>query len=375
MKAELHNAEEGRLAALRSYGILDTPRESDFDDVVKVASAICQTPISVINLIDHGRQWFKAEVGLGVRETPIDSSICAHAILQPGLFVVPDTTLDSRFADNPLVTGEPRLRFYAGALLETPEGLPLGTVCVLDYKPRQLDENQKSFLRLMANQVMRLIELRRLHAAERAARIQAEQLVRENQTLIREGDHRVMNSLQLVQSVLALQSRNATSAETRSQLDLASGRVLAIATVHKQLHLTGSLDEIDFDAFLHRLCESLKHTAPSQISAIHVTAENAKLRSDLASGMGMLVAELVTNSFKHAYIGEQRGIVAVDFKQASNEWSLEVSDKGRGLPAGFDIDQSKGVGMQVVKAFVRRLNAKLSVSSRPGRTTFRIDSV
>jgi hypothetical protein len=105
VKAELHRAEEFRVGALRRYGILDTPREADFDEVVQVASAVCGTPISVINLIDQDRQWFKAEVGLGVRETPLDSSICAHAILQPGLFIVPDTTLDRRFADNPLVTG------------------------------------------------------------------------------------------------------------------------------------------------------------------------------------------------------------------------------------------------------------------------------
>jgi len=129
VKAELHFAETQRLAALRGYDILDTPREAEFDDIVEVVSAICETPISVINLIDAGRQWFKAEVGLGVRETPIDSSLCAHAILQPDLFVVPDTTKDARFCDNPLVTGEPRLRFYAGALLETPDGLPLGTIC------------------------------------------------------------------------------------------------------------------------------------------------------------------------------------------------------------------------------------------------------
>ena len=111
-----------------------------------------------------------------MRETPIDSSICAHAILQPGLFIIPDTTLDPRFADNPLVTGDPHLRFYAGALLETPEGFPLGTVCVLDYKPRELDETQKAFLRLMASQVMKLLELRRIIAGERAARLQAETL-------------------------------------------------------------------------------------------------------------------------------------------------------------------------------------------------------
>jgi GAF domain-containing protein len=150
VKAALHASEHQRLAALRSYDILDTPREREFDDVVKLVSDICDAPISVINLIDDGRQWFKAEVGLGVRETPIDSSLCAHAILQPGLFVVPDTTLDDRFCDNPLVIGDPRLRFYAGALLQTPDGLPLGTLCVLDYKPRQLDDTQKALLRVMA---------------------------------------------------------------------------------------------------------------------------------------------------------------------------------------------------------------------------------
>lgn len=374
LKAELHSAEEYRLGALRSYGILDTPREADFDEVVQVTSAICGTPISVINLIDDGRQWFKAEVGLGVRETPIDSSICAHAILQPDLFIVPDTTLDSRFCDNPLVVGDPRLRFYAGALLETPEGFPLGTVCVLDYKPRELDETQKAFLRLMAHQVMKLLELRRIAATEHDARLKAEELVLENKTLMREGDHRLMNSLQLVQSMLAMQSRRASSQETKTQLEMASSRVLAIATVHRQLHLTGSMEEVEIDAFLRRLCESLKHTAPAHITAINVTSETAKLRSDVASGLGLLVAELVTNSFKYAYPDGGRGSVAVEFKRAGDGWHLKVSDEGRGLPEGFDIDQSTGFGMQVVKAFVRRLNAKMTVSSRPGHTAFEISS-
>jgi two-component sensor histidine kinase len=372
VKAELHSAEGYRLDALRRYGILDTPRESDFDEVVKVASAICGTPISVINLIDEGRQWFKAEVGLGVRETPLDSSICAHAILQPGLFIVPDTTLDRRFADNPLVTGDPHLRFYAGALLETPEGFPLGTVCVLDYKPRELDDTQKAFLRLMASQVMKLLELRRIAIVEHAARIKAEELVKENQTLMREGDHRLMNSLQLVQSLLALQSRSTSSEEVRAQLDLAGNRVIAIASVHKQLHLTGSMEEVDIADFLRRLCESLKYTAPAQIAAINVVADSVRFRSDVASGMGLLVAELVTNSFKYAYAAGESGNIAVDFKQGSDGWCLQVSDEGRGLPEGFDIDQSKGFGMQVVKAFVRRLDAKMTVSSCDGRTEFEI---
>jgi two-component sensor histidine kinase len=372
LKADLHSAEEFRLGALRSYGILDTPREADFDEVVEVASAICGTPISVINLIDQGRQWFKAEVGLGVRETPLDSSICAHAILQPGLFIVPDTTQDRRFADNPLVTGDPHLRFYAGALLETPEGFPLGTVCVLDYKPRNLDDTQKAFLRLMANQVMKLLELRRLAAAEHSARLRAEEMVREKETLMREGDHRLMNSLQLVQSILSLQSRSAATADVKAQLDMAGNRVLAIATIHKQLHLTGSMEEVDISDFLRRLCESLKQTAPAQIDAINLAAEPIVVPTDLASGLGLLVAELVTNSFKYAYQAGEHGPVAVGFKAFGSGWRLEVSDEGRGLPENFDIDQSKGFGMQVVKAFVRRLNAKMNVTSRPGRTVFEV---
>jgi two-component sensor histidine kinase len=199
-------------------------------------------------------------------------------------------------------------------------------------------------------------------------------MVKQNQTLMREGDHRPMNSLQLVQSLLALQNRSASSEETKSQLDIASNRVLAIATVHKQLHLSGSM-EVNIDHFLRRLCESLKHTAPPEIAAINVAADTVKLRSDVASGLGLLVAELATNSFKYAYPVGENGNVAVDFKLTPSGWRLEVSDHGRGFPTGFDIDQSKGFGMQVVKAFVRRLNAKMAVSSRPGRTACEISSI
>jgi signal transduction histidine kinase len=161
-------SEARRLAALSSFDILDTEKESAYEDIVQIASYVCRTPISVVNLIDADRQWFKAEVGLGVRETPLDTSICAHAILEHDLLVVPDTTQDPRFAANPLVTGDPGLRFYAGALLKTADGLPLGTVCVLDTEPRTLDDYQVDTLRRLARQVMAQLELRRmLRQAER----------------------------------------------------------------------------------------------------------------------------------------------------------------------------------------------------------------
>ena len=150
-----------RLEALRRYGILDTEAEEAFDGIARLAAHVCKAPIAVINFIDEGRQWFKSEIGLGVRQTPLDISICAHAILQPGLFIVPDTTKDERFACNPLVASDPRLRFYAGALLETADGHALGTLCVLDHVPRDLDEAQRDALSTLARQVMAQLELRR----------------------------------------------------------------------------------------------------------------------------------------------------------------------------------------------------------------------
>lgn len=156
-----------RLAALTDYHILDTPPEAAFDDIVEVAAIICQAPIAVINFIDHDRQWFKSVKGLSVRETPLDISICSHAILQSELFVVPDTKQDERFASNPLVTGEPFLRFYSGALLESHDGYPLGTLCVLDYHPRDIDDQQRFALQALANQVMAHLELMRSNRAQK----------------------------------------------------------------------------------------------------------------------------------------------------------------------------------------------------------------
>jgi CheY-like chemotaxis protein len=172
--------EEERLAALYRYGILDTEYEQSLDDITHLAADLCEAPICVINFIDRDRQWFKSAVGMGaVRETPLDISICAHAILQPGVMVVPDTLKDRRFCHNPLVTGEPHLRFYAGALLESSDGYPLGTLCVLDYKPRHdgLTELQTRTLRVLADQVMTQLELRLLapkQTANKAAEAKAE---------------------------------------------------------------------------------------------------------------------------------------------------------------------------------------------------------
>jgi GAF domain-containing protein len=130
-------SEEQRLAALASYRILDTPPEPEFDDIVRLASKLCETPIAAISLVADGRQWFKAAVGLELRETSLVVAVCDDAIRLHGLFEVPDLSLDPRFRESALVQGPPHLRFYAGAPLLTPTGLPLGMLCVLDTQARR----------------------------------------------------------------------------------------------------------------------------------------------------------------------------------------------------------------------------------------------
>ncbi len=160
MKQYQVELEEERMKALRSFHILDTDPEKDFDEIVELASIICETSISAISLVDSDRQWFKASKGLIVRETPRDIAFCERVIGQGEFMMVNDTLLDDRFRENPLVTGLPHIRFYAGMPLTTSEGFSLGTLCVVDSKPKQLSESQIFALRILAKQVMRQLELR-----------------------------------------------------------------------------------------------------------------------------------------------------------------------------------------------------------------------
>ena len=150
-----------RVAALYQCNILDTEAEKGFDDITQLAAYICQTPIALVSLIDSDRQWFKSKVGISATETPKKVAFCAHAILKNGIFIVPDTLQDERFADNPLVTGLPNIRFYAGIPIKTAEGYPLGTLCVIDRQPRDLSAGQISALKLLGDQAAYLIETRR----------------------------------------------------------------------------------------------------------------------------------------------------------------------------------------------------------------------
>lgn len=177
MQEALSVDELQRLEALRSYAILDSQAEQAYDDIVSLASHICGVPIALISLVDEDRQWFKARVGLDVAQTPRSQAFCAHAILQPDqLMEVPDATQDPRFADNPLVTGDPGIRFYAGAPFVAASGMALGTVCVIDRVPRTLTPAMTVALKALSRQVTALLSLRRTVADLRLlAQAQAQQ--------------------------------------------------------------------------------------------------------------------------------------------------------------------------------------------------------
>ena len=153
--------EPSRLGALRSYDILDTPEEQAYDDLTLLASHICETPIALISLVDEDRQWFKSRRGIELKETPRELSFCAHAIVEPGPLVIPDTLEDHRFAFHPLVLDPPNVRFYAGSPLRVAAGHAIGTICVIDQEPHTLDQSQMEALEALSRQVVAQMELRR----------------------------------------------------------------------------------------------------------------------------------------------------------------------------------------------------------------------
>jgi two-component sensor histidine kinase len=353
--------ETKRLAALRSYGILDTPQEQDFDDVVRIAAHVCNAPISIINLIEDTRQWFKAKIGLGVRETPLDASICAHAILQPGLFVVPDTTQDPRFACNPLVTGEPHLRFYAGALLETPEGLPLGTVCVLDYKPRELTEEQAFTLRALARQVMAQLELRRTLA-------QYEQAQEQQQLLIRELHHRVKNTLATVQAIMGSTVRASSSMEEFQHAFI--GRIASLAKTHSLL----TEERWQAVPFHELICLELEPYDDAAGQRIKMRGPQVDLLPQLAVPLGMAIHEMTTNAVKYGSLSEFGGVVEVtwDLLPEGSQRELQLEWVERNGPL-VEMPTRKGFGSRLLeRVLMTQIHADVTTEYRPEGLQIRV---
>ncbi len=344
MKAPSHPEQSRRLQALRRYEILDTPVESDFDDIARLASEICKTPVSVINFIDADRQWFKAEVGLGVRETPLETSICSHVILENDFVQIPDTLRDQRMMDNPLCTSRPGFRFYAGALLKTEEGLPLGTLCVLDHHPRSLTPVQQQTLRVLATQVMKQLDLRN------ALRYQA--------VLRREIDHRVTNSLTTISSLIQLQKRQADTPGLRDALQAIEQRIRAIALLHRELCQSETIEAVDLRHFMRRIEALLQKSAPTNIQ-LEIDVDAVSVATSQASSIGVITNEFVSNSFAHAFPDQRAGHIAVHgCMDERGIFTLLCRDNGVGSTGDAKPAGDSGLGMMIIQASASQLGGE-----------------
>ncbi|KQQ80117.1 histidine kinase [Xanthomonas sp. Leaf131] len=369
-----------RLQALRSYAILDTPREAAFEDITRLASIICQTPIALISLVDADRQWFKSELGMGERETPLFKSMCAHALLDSDVLVVPDTRQDIRFSRNPLVTGESPLYFYAGAVLKTSEGLPLGTVCVLDRQPRQLSDEQVDALRALARQTMAQLELRRaLQTAEESDRYRSRLMAiagHDLKTPLRTAAYAIdkMRRHANVDSIPTLvTARDAIGLVARSLDELAT---LAAASKTS----TPDLQPLALEDVLHAVLGVWRQPAIDKCLALRHVHTSLRVRSH-PTLLTTLIGNLVGNAVKYT----ERGRVLVGTRRRPGYAVVEIIDSGIGLNLeqpdqvfqafrqADPTSEGLGIGLWIVHRTAETLGCEVDVRPRPqGGTCFSV---
>jgi two-component sensor histidine kinase len=320
-----------RQTAVHRYEILDTPPEAAFDRITALAADLFDAPISIIGLRDRDRLWFKSHHGLDATELGLSHDDTSASV----------TELRIRRKFN--------LGFFVGVPLHTSDGHDLGSLCVMDRPPRRVDEQRRRHLKALADFVVDHLELRRarVRATARAA------------LMAREFDHRAMNSLQFVASLLHLQSR-LVGTEAAGQLTAAENRVLAAARVHQSFAADEAADLVNVLAYLGQLCSDL-----STVLGAHITVAGSEggVPTTQILAIGVIVNELVTNAKKHG-----AGPVTVTFRSgAAGRYELCVLEEGEGLPDGFTVDQHRvnGIGMKVVTALVKQLAGRLSAHANP----------
>ena len=350
-------AEAARLAALRRYDILDTPPDGSFDRITALAASLFNVPISIISLVDTDRVWFKSHHGLeGVKQIGKEPGLCASAIVQDQAWILENAATDVRSLANPLVAGEFGLRFYAGVPLTTTDGFKLCTLCVIDREPRPITEDQITQLRHLASVVMDQMELR---LAARKAVAELSGALETARMLAKEIDHRVMNSLQLVSSMLQLQARQVEGSHAAEQLRVAGLRVASVARVHQHIFRNQSAGSVNAKGYLENLVDELRGSLDAD-RPILVEVEPASLAADLLVPLGLVLNELIINATKHG-----SGEIAVTFQKSSEgRQRLTVANAGDPLAADFNPANTSGLGMKVVVALARQLGGALEYGTR-----------
>ena len=376
--------EADRLENLKDYQILDTLPEKDFDDITMLASEICDTPISLVSLVDDDRQWFKSNHGLGVRETPREYSFCAHAIEKPNeLFIIPDSRLDERFSDNPLVHNYPNVVFYAGIPLVSPKGFALGSLCVIDNKPKELSPLQKSALKALSNQVMTQLELRRKNIQLNRMYAELESNFRDIEQFSYVAAHDIKSPLNNIRGLIDLildEDQNSLNEDSREYLghvkesseqlvELVDG----ILEYSRATQISSAVvEDTSLKEMLDDIIDLLKK--PDNIEFLLDLKVDKVTTSKIA--LKQILLNLISNSIK--YLDRPNGLITVTARESGYYYFFSVSDNGSGIPEGsldniFDLfkaiklrkNSGTGIGLSIVKKLVQKLEGDITVTSNP----------
>jgi two-component sensor histidine kinase len=349
-----------RLAALDQYHIIDTEPEASYDDIVLLAARICEAPIALISLLTDDRQWFKARIGFDGSETPIEQSVCAHALLQKDILIIRDLTLDERTKHNALVTKAPFIRFYAGALLETPSGIPIGTLCVIDTRPRPdgLNIGQIESLKALARQVMSLMELRQTLKAK----IVADAANKQHQEMLRdELHHRLKNILAMVQAIISQTFRHTKNFdETRAVL---SDRIVALGKAQEIL-FSGTINRASLTEIVESAVKIYPDTMETQRFRIHGPA--IEIGSKAALSLTLMMHELITNATKYGALATPEGSIAIDWTISGDPISqLSLAWRESGGPP-VTAPTRRGFGTQLIeRALASDVGATIELDYQP----------
>lgn len=393
--APLPPDEAARLAKLHSYNILDSANERDYDDIVQLVASICQTPIANISFVDHDRQWFKAAVGLreDQMQTPREVAFCAHTILGHDLFVVPDAHVDERFEDNPLVIGDPKVRFYAGMPIETDDGFRLGSLCAIDRVPRALDENQTRAMRILSRHVVHLLELRAKTRRIEEQNRRLEELSELKSRLIAIMAHDLRSPLANIAAVVELLSDDAFQAADRDELiadlkaTLDTTQYLlknAIEWATRQLQSAElQIKPVDVRAVCAEVMESLEREAQAKGNRLEFRMD----QEITIYGDQALIVFVVRNIMSNANKFTSDGTIALVVEAADTRVRFRITDTGVGMSAerlatlfewgrrrsGRGTAGEKGSGLALLFAhdFIQRVGGSIQVTSELGTgTTF-----